>query len=258
MLRFRSLGSGSGGNATVIESVSAQGASRVLVDAGFSLKQLEQRLAGAGLAPSDLDAVFVTHEHGDHIGCARELALRDRVPLWMSHGTHLALGAPGLDGMLHLACDGEPVAVGDLELRPFTVPHDAREPLQLTVGDGDRRIGILTDLGHVTDHVLLCLGGCSALMMECNHDVDLLDRSSYPPALKRRVGGRHGHLSNAAAAQAMACLAHAGLGVVVAAHLSAQNNRPELASQALSGVLRCKPSDIVVADQALGTTWMPA
>lgn len=258
MLRFRNLGSGSGGNATVIEAFSERRVSRVLVDAGFTLKQLEQRLAMAGLSTRDLDAAFVTHEHGDHIGCARELALRDGLAIWMSHGTHLAWGAPSLDGRLNLACDGEPVTVGDLQLLPFTVPHDAREPLQLSVTDGDRRMGILTDLGHVTEHVIEHLAGCSSLMMECNHDAELLSGSNYPPALKRRVGGRHGHLSNAAAAQAMARLAHKGLGVVVAAHLSAQNNRPSLAREALGAALGREPSDVVVADQSLGTDWIPA
>jgi phosphoribosyl 1,2-cyclic phosphodiesterase len=258
MLRFRSLGSGSAGNATVVESGSGASCTRLLVDAGFTLRQLDQRLALAGLKASEIDAVFVTHEHGDHIGCARELSLRERLPLWMSRGTHLALGAPALDGLIHLACDGSPVAVGELEVGPFTVPHDAREPLQLVCGDGLRRLGILTDLGHVTGHVLERLSGCDALLFECNHDAGLLAASSYPPSLKKRIGGPHGHLSNADAAAAVALLAHPGLNQVVAAHLSAQNNRPDLARASLAAALGREPSDIGIADQVMGTGWLVA
>ena len=256
MLKFKNLGSGSAGNATVVESRAGVRVTRVLVDAGFGLRQLDQRLAMAGLLPEDIDAIFVTHEHGDHIGCAREFAIRQNRPLWMSHGTHLAIGEPALNGLLNLACDRVPITVGAIELRPFTVPHDAREPLQLVCHDGARSLGILTDLGHVTGHVLEQLDHCHALLFECNHDAGMLARSSYPPSLKQRVAGRHGHLSNAAAAQAMATLAHADLKTVVAAHLSAQNNRPELARGALAGALNCQEGDILIADQRDGTEWL--
>lgn len=256
MLRFRSLGSGSAGNGTVVESYRMGRTTRLLVDAGFGLRQLDSRLAAAGLQASQIDAVFITHEHGDHIGCARDFAQRQRKPIWMSHGTHLAIGEPLLDGLLQVACDEVPIEIGSLVLQPFTVPHDAREPLQLVCHDGARSVGILTDLGHVTDHVLAQLGACHALLFECNHDAGLLARSNYPPMLKRRVGGQHGHLSNAAAAAALALLAHAGLKTVVAAHLSAQNNRPELARAALAAALQCEESAILVADQGLGTDWL--
>ncbi len=256
MLRFRSLGSGSGGNATVVESHCGARVTRLLVDAGFALRQLDLRLAAAGLNADQIDAVFITHEHADHLGCAREFALRQDRPLWMSHGTHLAIGEPALPGRLHLACDNEAITLGDLLLHPFTVPHDAREPLQLVCEDGTRSLGILTDLGHVTDHVLAQLAACHALLFECNHDAALLAQSNYPPFLKQRVGGRHGHLSNAAAAVALAQLAHAGLKTVVAAHLSAQNNRPALARTALATALKCDDSDILVADQASGIGWL--
>ncbi len=262
MLRFRSLGSGSAGNGTVVEShgagLGADACTRLLIDAGFTLRQLDARLACAGLRAGQIDAVFVTHEHGDHIGCACEFALRGRVPLWMSLGTHRALGAPLLDGLVELARDGESIALGELEIRPFTVPHDAREPLQLVCSDGARRLGVLTDLGHVTGHVLGQLALCNALLFECNHDLDLLARSNYPPSLKKRVGGPLGHLSNDAAAQALRVLNHGTLNAVVAAHLSAQNNRPGLARAALSAALSRQPEDILIADQGLGTSWLPA
>jgi phosphoribosyl 1,2-cyclic phosphodiesterase len=256
MLRFKSLGSGSAGNATVVEGSSGHGATRLLVDCGLGLKVLEARLAMAGLAASQLDAIFITHEHGDHIGCARQLALRERIPVWMSAGTHAAIGAPDFDGLLNQAQDGVAMDLGELQVTPFTVPHDAREPLQLRCSDGARHFGVLTDLGHATPHVLAHLAGCNALLLECNHDADLLAQSAYPGFLKQRVGGRYGHLSNEDAAQIAQWLDHPALAHVVAAHLSRQNNRPELARTALAAALGRAPTDIGVADQASGCGWI--
>ena len=147
----------------------------------------------------------------DHIGCARSLALRYRIPVWMSRGTHAALGSPDFDGLMHVASDGQAIDLGGLQLMPFTVPHDAREPLQLSCTDGCTKLGILTDLGHATAHVLAHLQGCNALLLECNHDTDLLAQSAYPEFLKRRVGGLYGHLSNAAAAEIALKVMHPGL-----------------------------------------------
>lgn len=258
MLRFRSLGSGSSGNATLVEAQAGQRRTRLLVDCGLSLRELDARLGRAGLRASDLQAIFVTHEHGDHIGCARALALRERIPVWMSQGTHQALGAPDFEGLLCFARDSQTIAIGELELNPFTVPHDAREPLQLRCSDGASHLGLLTDLGHATPHLLSQLAGCQALLLECNHDPELLAASRYPPFLKRRVGGRHGHLANAAAAAILEALRHPGLRRVVAAHLSERNNRPELARAALAAALGCGPQDIVVALPATGTDWLTA
>lgn len=256
MLRFKSLGSGSAGNATVVEGHDGAGCTRLLIDAGFTLKQLDARLAAAGLQAAQIDAVFVTHEHGDHIGCAFDFAQREQVTLCMSQGTHHALGSPTLNGLLRLASDGEPIEIDRLEIRPFTVPHDAREPLQVTCSDGMSRLGVVSDLGHVTSHVLERLALCDALLFECNHDLDLLARSNYPPSLKRRVGGRLGHLSNEAAAQALQALNHRNLKTVAASHLSAQNNRPELVRAALAQALQRQEEEILIADQGLGTCWL--
>jgi phosphoribosyl 1,2-cyclic phosphodiesterase len=256
-MRFCSLGSGSSGNALVIESSSGATTSRVLVDCGFSLRELETRLARAGLAIADLDAVFVTHEHGDHIGCALTLSRRHGLPFWTSRGTWRALGEPALpDGLLRFARDGEAIAIGNLELRPFTVPHDALEPLQLTCTDGQWRLGVLTDVGSSTAHLLAQLQGCDALVLECNHDRALLAQSSYPASLKARIGGPHGHLANDSAAQILAQCHHAGLRHVVAAHLSEQNNNAALATEALAASCGARPADIVVADAAMGVDWL--
>ncbi len=233
MLRFKNLGSGSTGNATLVQASGVR-TTRLLVDCGLGLKQLALRLAEAvSSEATPVDAIFITHEHSDHIGCTRQFAQRHRIPVWMSRGTYEALGSPDLDGLLNIAADGQAIDLGELQFTPFTVPHDAREPLQLTCTDGNAKLGVLTDLGHATPHVLAQLAGCHALLLECNHDPDLLANSSYPEFLKKRVGGRYGHLSNAAAAEISSALAHAGLKHVVAAHLSAQNNSPSLAIEAL-------------------------
>jgi phosphoribosyl 1,2-cyclic phosphodiesterase len=258
LIRFKSLGSGSTGNATVVQARAGTGLSHLLIDCGLGIRQLDARLARAGMLAEQIDAIFITHEHSDHVGCARQLALRERIPVWMSHGTWTAIGKPDFDGLLRIACDGVEIPVGALEVLPFTVPHDAREPLQLTCGDGDRRLGVATDMGHATSHVLEQLAGCETVLLECNHDPALLAASTYPPFLKRRVGGAYGHLANGAAAALAAALQPRGLTQVVAAHLSEQNNRPDLARAALAAALGCGPADIHVADAGTGCGWLTA
>ena len=254
-MRFRNLGSGSSGNATIVEARSGSRVNRLLVDCGLGIRQLAQRLQRAGLSADDIDAIFVTHEHSDHIGCARQVAMRHQIPVWMSHGTHAGVGSPDFDGLLQLARDGVAIELGELHLTPFTVPHDAREPLQLRCSDGASSLGILTDLGHATEHVLAQLAACQALLLECNHDADLLAGGAYPAFLKKRVGGKMGHLSNARAGEIARALRHPGLATVVAAHLSQHNNRPELARAALARALDCATADIAVADQVHGSDW---
>ena len=255
MLRFRSLGSGSTGNATLIEA-GGPPAFRMLVDCGLGIRQLSMRLAGAGLADSDIDAIFITHEHSDHIGCARQFASRHGIPVWMSMGTYAALDKPDFEGWLRIAQDGVAIDLGGLQLTPFTVQHDAREPLQLTCTDGAVKLGILTDLGHATAHVLDHLQACDALLLESNHDSAMLEASSYPFFLKRRVAGQFGHLSNTAAADIARAVCHPRLKHLVAAHLSEQNNRPALAQELLSQALGCRHTDIVVADAGAGSPWL--
>lgn len=257
MLRFKSLGSGSSGNATLIEATSGGSSGlRLLIDCGLGLKQLLHRLGLAGFTPTDLGAIFITHEHADHIGCALSLSLRYRIPVWMSRGTHDAIGGPDFDGLLHIASDDAAIDLGALQVTPFTVPHDAREPLQLTCTDGSAKLGVLTDLGHATAHVLSHLAACDALLLECNHDTDLLMASGYPAFLKRRVGGLHGHLSNSNAAEIARALNHGGLKHLVAAHLSAQNNRPAAVQALMAEALAWSANDIVVATAHDGCPWL--
>ncbi len=255
-MRFCSLGSGSGGNSTLIEASQGITHTRLLVDAGFSMRELVRRLARAGCDPEHVDAVFVTHEHGDHVGCALTFAARYGLPLVTSRGTWRAVAQPDFDPkLLRLVRDGEPMQLGDMTLRPFTVPHDAQEPLQLAVDDGADALGIVTDLGSAPESVATALANCRALLLECNHDEDLLRAGRYPPALKKRILGSHGHLSNSAAAGLLVRCRHARLKAVAAAHLSEQNNTPSLARAALAGALGTEASDIRVAHPNLGLDW---
>ncbi len=281
MLRYKNLSSGSTGNATLVEvsgessAVSNRKPSRVLVDCGMRLSRLLELLAVADVPPADIDAIFITHEHSDHIGCVTQLASRYSIPVWASSGTHAALQdmqlklrakqpthsqllplISGFEALVRIASDTCPIEVGDLQLNPFTVPHDAREPLQLTCSDGNVKLGILTDLGHASRHVIDSIAGCNALLLESNHDEEMLSNSKYPAFLKARVGGDFGHLSNAQAAEVLSAVMHDKLRHVSAAHLSQQNNHPSLAQSALADVLGCLPADIFAACPETGTPWM--
>lgn len=258
MLRFKSLGSGSAGNATLVEARCGADArpTRLLVDCGLRPSRLEAQLGANGLTLDDLDAVFITHEHSDHVGGLDSLCRQWSGPVWMSHGTWQGSREPALGQRLNKARDLQPIHIGALDILPFTVPHDAREPLQLRLSDGAVSLGILTDLGHASGHVLSALQQCDALLLECNHDPDLLAASTYPAFLKRRIGGPLGHLSNAEAAALARRLQHPGLRHLVAAHLSSQNNHPDLVRQALSQALDCTPPEVLIATAAQGTPWL--
>jgi phosphoribosyl 1,2-cyclic phosphodiesterase len=255
-VRFASLGSGSEGNALLVEVQSGTTTTRVLLDCGFSAKEVERRLARLGSGVEGLDAILITHEHSDHIGSALTLARKWSIPLYMSWGTARAVGADEADVDLHVLWGDEAVAIGDVSVLPYTVPHDAREPLQYVLSDGTGRLGVLTDVGTSTPHISAVLSGCDALVLECNHDVQMLAASRYPQSLKARIGGNHGHLNNVAAAEILASLDRSRLRHLVAAHLSQQNNSPELARAAMAGVLGAAATEVVVASQDDGFDWL--
>ena len=250
-MRFASLGSGSRGNALLVEA----GSTRVLIDAGFGPREMSRRMQRLGLAADDVDAVLVTHEHSDHIGGVFACARRFDWAVLLTHGTRAACGDDGADVRTTIIDSHEVLAVGDICVHPFPVPHDAREPVQFVLADGARRLGVLTDAGHVTAHMVAMLDACDALVLECNHDAQMLAHGSYPQALKRRIGGLWGHLDNIAAASLLSQLEGSSLRHVVAAHLSAENNTPALVREALSSVLGCEQDWIGVATQGEGFGW---
>ena len=256
-MKFASLGSGSEGNSLLIAAASGTTQTCVMIDCGFGLKEVERRLSRLDASPGQISGIVVTHEHSDHIGGVFKLARRYRIPVWLSHGTFEGAArddALGVD--IRLCRDGEPIAIGDLELTPFTVPHDAREPLQYLASDGSRKLGVLTDVGQSTPHLLSALGGCDALLLEFNHDSDMLARSAYPAWLKSRIAGPLGHLSNAHSAAILAALDKSRLRKLVAAHLSQKNNTPALARAAIDEVVEGQEIDVLVAEQDEGFAWL--
>ena len=253
-LRFASIGSGSKGNCLVAEA----GSTRLLLDCGLSPRETERRLARIGLAASDISGILVTHEHDDHAGQAYPFAAQHGLPVWLTHGTQVAMAESGkvpgdVDTRTILGRDA--FAIGDLEVRPYTVPHDAREPVQFVLSDGASRLGVLTDIGATTAHVEATLSGCDALVLECNHDVDMIWGGDYPKWLKERITGPFGHLSNRQAEQLLGALDRSRLKHVFAAHLSHQNNRPELAREALARAMGCAADWIGLSTQEEGFGW---
>lgn len=227
-----------------------------MLDCGFPIKETERRLRRLGMEPADLASIIVTHEHQDHVGGVFKFARRHRIPVWLSFGTWQVV-RKDCDGVAVEFCrDGEPLTIRDLELVPYTVPHDAREPVQYVVSNGRRKLGVLTDAGQSTPHLVQALGGCDALMLECNYDRQMLANSAYPPSLKQRIGGAYGHLSNDTTAQILGMLDKSRLNTLVGAHLSKQNNTPELARAALCSVVGEGVIEVMIACQEEGFCWV--
>jgi phosphoribosyl 1,2-cyclic phosphodiesterase len=255
-VKFASLGSGSDGNALLISTASGTTRTTVMLDCGFGLRETERRLARLGMGAADLTGIVVTHEHGDHVSGVFKFARRHGIPVWLSFGTYQAVRKDCTGVTFHLCRDGDQLPIGDLELSPYTVPHDAREPIQYVASNGKVKLGVLTDAGQSTPHLVHVLGGCDALMLECNHDREMLANSSYPPSLKQRIGGAYGHLSNDASSEILAALDQSCLKRVVGAHLSRQNNTAALARAALCSALGSNPSDVMIACQDEGFGWI--
>jgi phosphoribosyl 1,2-cyclic phosphodiesterase len=253
-MRFASLGSGSAGNALVAEA----GTTRLMVDCGFSIRETERRLARIGLGPQDITGILVTHEHDDHAGGVFRFAAKHDITVWITHGTlrnaqryipeHFTAPLMVIDS--HTA-----FSIGGLEVHPFPVPHDAGEPVQYVFHNGQHKLGVLTDTGCSTPYIEQMLSGCDALVLECNHDLDMLMNGPYAWSLKQRVKSRHGHLDNATSSELLSRLDNRRLQHLIAAHLSEKNNTPELASQALSQALQCEREWIGIATQAEGFGW---
>lgn len=251
-MKFASLGSGSEGNALLV----AAGQTQVMMDCGFGLQDTVSRLARLGISAGKLSGIIVTHEHGDHIGGVARLARKFDLPVWLTHGTLRSQPGAVADILhIHEIDPHQTFTIGELEIIPFPVPHDAAEPVQFVFSDGARRLGVLTDTGCSTACIEHILSGCDALVLECNHDSGMLMNGDYPFSLKQRVGGRFGHLSNQDAAGILSKVDTSRLQHLIAAHLSRKNNTATLAVQALSRVLNCDASWVGVATQGEGFAW---
>jgi phosphoribosyl 1,2-cyclic phosphodiesterase len=254
-VRVASLGSGSKGNATLIQA----GDTQLLLDCGFGLRETEQRLQRLGTSARELTAIVVTHEHGDHIGGVPPLARRYQLPVYLSFGTRQAVSG-GRQSLEALDCrevrPERAFRVGALDVLPVPVPHDAREPLQFLFSAHGRCAGVLTDLGSLTPHVVEAYAECDSLVLECNHDPGMLAKGPYPPSLKRRVGGHLGHLSNGQAAALLEQINLDRLQHLVLSHLSEQNNTPQRALQAVHDVVDSGRERVRVACQQQGFDWL--
>jgi phosphoribosyl 1,2-cyclic phosphodiesterase len=250
-MEFAVAGSGSRGNATVIRA----GRTTIMVDCGFGFGEIRRRLERLNIGIDDLDAILVTHEHGDHVSGVGRLAARAAIPIYASSGTARAASKRRQFDDALIFDSHAPFALGDLEITPIIVPHDASEPTQFLFSDGARRMAIMTDIGHATPFVADSLTHLDALILESNHDAGMLASGPYPDVLKRRVGGDWGHLSNAQTAELLRLLDLSRLQTLALAHLSEKNNRPELARQATVHALDCPPDWVRIADQEAGLEW---
>ncbi|GHD32504.1 MBL fold metallo-hydrolase [Halioglobus pacificus] len=250
-MRLASLGSGSKGNATLI----AAGSTLVMIDCGFSLKETRRRMQRLGVAPEQLDAILVTHEHSDHSAGVAVLSRNASVPVYLTHGTASTGRIQSCHETVRFNA-GDTFIIGDLSIQAIAVPHDAREPCQYRVSYGDLCWGVLTDLGSITPHVIQSYSQCQGLMLEFNHDVDMLQAGEYPPALKRRVGGDWGHLNNHQAVQFLSAVGTEGLRHLVMAHVSENNNCLDRARSALSAVIDPTDERVIFADQGDGLEWL--
>ncbi|MEB0078073.1 MBL fold metallo-hydrolase [Pseudomonas sp. CCI3.2] len=248
-MRFAVLGSGSRGNGTLVASNDTY----VLVDCGFSLRETERRLARLGVSPHQLSAILVTHEHADHVHGVSLLSRRYNLPVYLSNGTLRGMRKP-VEAAGFLS-GGQPLQVGALSIDVVCVAHDALEPTQFVFNDGQRRFGLLTDLGSYGPAVLQSYHGLDALMIEANHCRDMLARGRYPYFLKERVGGELGHLNNHQAANLVSELGWQSLQHLVLGHLSSKNNLPQLARQCFVDTLGCDPDWLQLADQDSGLDW---
>lgn len=256
-MRIAVLGSGSRGNAVLVESAGV----RILLDAGFSCRQIEKRLEGLGVRADSLSAVVLTHEHADHVRGIDVLARRYHLPVYATAGT--LEETRGLSEKARKLCvtieSGRPFEVAGFEIEPFAIPHDAREPVGFAVATPDGcRLGLAGDIGSRSRLAWGRLVDLDVLILETNHDLTMLRDGPYPWVLKQRVAGRHGHLSNRDAADGLPELLCDRLRWVVAYHLSQTNNHPALAASEIGEVLAREGStaEIAVTEQDHASTWI--
>jgi phosphoribosyl 1,2-cyclic phosphodiesterase len=228
-------------------------ATHILIDAGISGKRTEAGLHQLDITGYDIDAIFITHEHSDHIGGLGVLARRYGIPIFATGGTidgilkTSSLGKIDLD-LIHVIQPDKKVVVKDLILNPMRISHDAAEPVAYRIHYGSKKIGIITDLGSFNEYTVECLKGMDALLLEANHDVNMLQVGPYPYYLKQRILGERGHLSNELAGRLLSRLLHNNLKTVLLGHLSQENNLPELAYEAVRVEVNMADNEFKAAD----------
>jgi len=232
-MRFCALGSGSRGNATLIDS----GHTRLLVDCGFAARELEQRASQIAFDLNSLDAILVTHEHGDHIRGVGAVARRYGIAVYATRGSLRSGKCGNLPDFNCFSPHSDQFVIGDITIKPVPVPHDAAEPCQYIFSAQDKTLGLLTDLGCITPYIIESYQDLDMLLLECNHDSQMLAEGPYPPKLQARVGGNHGHLNNHQAMTLLENISTDKLQHLLLGHLSEKNNHPDRVLQTLEN--RC-------------------
>lgn len=249
-LKVASLGSGSKGNATLVSN----GEVTVMVDCGFTVKEVLKRLPRINLEPEQIDGILVTHEHQDHISGVGALSRKFSIPVWATRGSLLS-GKCGNLPDYNVIEGFSPFTIGSLNITPLSVPHDAREPCQFLFTQDELRLAILTDLGCFTPKIVEQLTPCHGILLECNHDEEMLWSGPYPDRLKQRVAGRMGHMSNRQAIELLQQMDLDALQLVIATHLSEQNNCPKLVGDLLAETLNWPVEQVKIAEQEVGFDW---
>lgn len=231
-MRIASLGSGSSGNATLVDT----GDGILMIDCGFSTIEVERRLEGLNCSLDDIAAILVTHEHSDHLGGVGSIARKKQIPIYLTHGTSHRLADKHRSTMQIIQAD-QPFELFGTQIHPVPVPHDAREPVQFVFSNKNFKLGVLTDLGSLTTHILDMYRDCQMLLIEANHDLEMLMQGPYPVSLKKRVGGRWGHLNNQQTAEFLRAVnSNAMIQTLVVGHISKQNNHLDRVKATLSEV----------------------
>lgn len=226
MIRFISLISGSSGNASFI----SDGKTNLLVDCGMSGAKLKQALNSIDALPESITALLITHEHIDHTRGAGVISRRYNIPVFATEGTHRNMDAGKLaEENINIVKNGTPFELGSIAITPFSIPHDAAEPVGYTFNISGERCAVATDIGRMNDTILDAVKGCKSVILESNHDIEMLRCGSYPFPLKQRILGEFGHLSNDVAAKTALELVKSGTEHIMLGHLSQENNRPEIA-----------------------------
>jgi len=249
-VRITSLGSGSKGNSTLIE----KGEDVILIDSGFSAKELESRLKSRNIEADQISAVLVTHEHSDHFKGVSAFSNKYKIPCWLSRGTSLHHLAEKVK-YKHIFCNHTSFAIGQLSVTPVIVPHDSREACQFVIDDGFFKVGLLTDLGHITPHIRSNYQNLDAVLIEYNHDFQMLQTGRYPAKLKARVGGNLGHLNNLQANNFLNEMNFERLRFVAAMHLSEENNSKSIVEELVNSLNMPSSVKFVIADQDEGFDW---
>jgi phosphoribosyl 1,2-cyclic phosphodiesterase len=250
VLKVASLGSGSKGNSTLIATKEAT----VMVDCGFTLKETLKRLERLEVMPYDIDAVLVTHEHQDHISGVGPLSRKFNIPVWSTRGSLLS-GKCGKLNEFSIIEGFQRFQIHDLDIVPISVPHDAREPCQYLFKAYGKQLGVLTDLGSYTPEIIDVLQSCDGLLLECNHDEEMLWNGPYPRSLKQRVGGPLGHMSNKQAITLLEKVHSERLKLLIASHISEQNNCPNLVQQSVAEAIQWPLNDVIISEQDQGFGW---